>query len=272
MNGHPSERDLLLAGEQEAPGPIADHLARCAECGERLAEVRSMSDLARRAYGEAPGSAPSPALARRMAEAEGRALAEAAGIPGRSRVAPRTLLAGALAAAAAVLLGVTHLFHGRHPLAFEEGAVVSERVPGVRSAAAPIGEARSGDRYRIRFALGERAHVGILNLDASGALNLFFPFEEAPGRLLDFDFRQPFPAGSSIEIPPSTHDAYRLDERPGTERFFLVAADRVVAEELLGFAREWRSLPAEARTPGALESRLARAFGAVRVLALEHRP
>jgi uncharacterized protein DUF4384 len=231
-----------------------------------------MSDLARRAYGEAPGSAPSPALARRMAEAEGRALAEAGGIRRQSRFGSRTLLAGALATAAALLLGVTLLFSERRPLAFRDCAVVPDRVSGVRSAAAPIGEARSGDRYRIRLALAEKAHVGILNLDTSGALNLFFPFEEASGRLRDFDLRQPFPAGSTIEIPPSTHDPYQLDERPGTERFFVVASKRDLQEELLGIAREWRALPPDARTPQALESRLARAFGAVRVLVLEHRP
>ncbi|HKB16211.1 MAG TPA: DUF4384 domain-containing protein, partial [Planctomycetota bacterium] len=230
MNGHPSERDLLLASEGAAPGAVAEHLARCPECGGRLAEARSISDLARRAYGEVPGGAPSPVLERRMAEAEARALAEAAGVPRQSRFRPRTLLAGALATAAAVLLGVTLLFSERHPLAFRDCAVVAEGVPGVRSAAAPLAQARSGERYRIRLTLEERAHVGILNLDTSGALNLFFPFEEAPGRLLDFDLWQPFPAGSPVEIPPSTHEAYRLDERPGTERFYVIASERVLPE------------------------------------------
>ncbi|MGH7149894.1 MAG: hypothetical protein ACREIU_04320, partial [Planctomycetota bacterium] len=65
---------------------------------------------------------------------------------------------------------------------------------------------------------------------------------------------------------------YRLDERPGTERFYLVAREGPVLENLLEIVREWRSLPSEGRTQAALESRLEGSFGAVRVLALEHRP
>jgi hypothetical protein len=276
VNGHPSEPDLLRASEGGETEATAEHLARCGECGERVAEVRAFSGLARRAYGPTPTGVPSTALERRMADAERRALEAAGGAPAAGAPRSRRFLSplvGVWATAAAILLAVTVVLWKGETVGFVELQILADRPAGVRAGAAPISEARSGDRYRIRFTLGRPAYVAVLNLDSSREVHLFFPFEEGAGRFERFGLAEPLPGKTSLELPPETHDAYRLDAKPGTEWSFLVASQRRIADaDLLGIRRELRALPPEARTPEAVRDRLGARFGQVRTLALEHRP
>ncbi len=87
----------------------------------------------------------------------------------------------------------------------EEGAVPLAEDP----------QARPGDVLQIGYVAGDARHGVIVSIDGRGAVTLHFPAD----------------ASASTALAPGAHDlpdAFRLDDAPAFERFFLVTSDEPV--------------------------------------------
>jgi hypothetical protein len=95
---------------------------------------------------------------------------------------------------------------------------------------------RAGDVLQIGYVASARKYGVIFSIDGRGVLTLHFPATPAAPSLL------------SNEGETRLDYAYRLDDAPGFERFFLVTGDRAPAiAEVLAAGRRLASDPRQAR-------------------------
>jgi hypothetical protein len=153
---------------------------------------------------------------------------------------PRGLLAQALLpvlSAAAVTVGVSALllppaWHERAPepatrlKGLEPGLLVFRSAPTGAEALAPATVARADDVVQIAYQAAGRRYGVVVSIDGRGRVTRHLPRtgEQAA----------PLRAGAPIPLP----EAYRLDDAPGFERFFLVTSDASFSVELVVRATE----------------------------------
>jgi hypothetical protein len=151
-------------------------------------------------------------------EVRRRAIAEA-----RKRARPRRtlMLGGALVAAGALALVLLPRPHTSdddgwgdrikgdlHVNVYRHGADGDQRLPDGALAA-------RGDLVQLTYRTPAQAHGVLLSVDGAGVVTQHWPVPDAPRSAL-------LRVGGEVRLPSS----YELDDAPGFERFFLVAADR----------------------------------------------
>jgi hypothetical protein len=114
---------------------------------------------------------------------------------------------------------------------------VYRQIGSGAEALAEGGTVHPGDVLQIGYVAATRPYGLILSIDGSGAVTLHFPASAStPSRL----------AGDG---PVLLDYAYKLDDAPQFERFFLVTAERAIpVETVLQAARELAAKPQRART------------------------
>jgi anti-sigma factor RsiW len=103
------------------------------------------------------------------------------------------------------------------------------------------GEVRAGDVLQIRYVAAARKYGVIFSIDGRGVLTLHFPSSAGASSLL------------AQQGETSLEYAYKLDDAPGFERFFLVTSNRAPAvQEVLAAGRRLAADPRQA-SKGQLE-------------------
>ncbi len=155
------------------------------------------------------------------------------------RLAPAAGFAVLLLAAGAVLVTVAPL-RERTELTRLKGSrphlVIYRKTDGGAEALAEGSGIRAGDVLQIAYVAASRKYGVIFSIDGRGVLTLHYPASPAsPGLLAE--------QGEIL-----LDYAYRLDDAPGFERFFLVTSDRALpVAEVLEAGRRLATDPRQAR-------------------------
>jgi hypothetical protein len=178
-------------------------------------------------------------------------------------VHPRGLFARAflpLASAAAVAVGVSALLPSWHEQArepvtrlkgLEPGLLVFRHAPTGAEPLAPAAAARADEVVQLAYQAAGRRYGVVVSIDGRGRVTRHLPRTG--------DQAAPLRTGGAVPLP----EAYRLDDAPGFERFFLVTADTPFSVNLVVRATErlYGGGPDPARTGSRLE--LPAGFGQV---------
>ncbi len=155
------------------------------------------------------------------------------------RLAPAAGFAALLLAAGAVLVTVAP-WRERTELTRLKGSrphlVIYRKTDGGAEALAEGSGIRAGDVLQIAYVAASRKYGVIFSIDGRGVLTLHYPASPAsPGLLAE--------QGEIL-----LDYAYRLDDAPGFERFFLVTSDRTLpVAEVLEAGRRLATDPRQAR-------------------------
>jgi hypothetical protein len=206
----------------ELPGPeleaIRAALAKGGDLAERLASL-DRSD--REILARHPAATMGASIRERSESGE-------AGRPRRAGLPPRLALAlagGLVLAATGVLM-----LPGRAPDPSEDTTRVKGLVPRLfvyRKAPAGVEElaagapARENDVIQVAYQAAGRHFGAIVSIDARGVITRHLP---AAGAVAS-----PLKTGPPFALP----EAYRLDDAPGFERFYFVAADQPFAVDVV---------------------------------------
>lgn len=202
--------DRMHAGELtgEAKTHIESHLRDCPICPQRLAERATGFD----AFPQLDARPVLAAVHRRIAEESSAS---------ESRFSLKKLLAVLIPAAALGAVAVITVIGGSPHAPLSQGDGVREkgnaalhvyRQQGERSIEMLSGDTFSpGDHIRFAVDLPTRSYIGVLGVEASGALYVAWPQDDKAMTLLD--------AGKGQQLP----GAVVLDEKPGRETLYLVA-------------------------------------------------
>jgi hypothetical protein len=217
--------DRLLAGELTHPSPLRRHLAGCAPCAGRLAEMEEL----RERFHDRRRSAGGRALLRVI---EGGPVAPAP-VPGRARGARSRwqLAVGALAAAGLLALVVARGGSNEPGLAAAPAARTRIKGDGVqvhlyvthrgRARAGGPGEiVHPGDILSFASSSEQAGYLAILSRDGDGVGSVYVADR---GRALAIA------PGSGVPLPRGV----KLDGVLGRETLFVLACDRPVAVEPL---------------------------------------
>ncbi len=225
--------EQLLLGE--LPEARARQLREDPEVRARLAELQASNREILERY-------PPEVMVKRIGwrlERERQACARSARRWTLPRLAPAAGFAVLLLAAGAVLVTVAP-WRERSELTRLKGSrphlVIYRQAGGGAEALAEGSGIRAGDVLQIGYVAAARKYGVIFSIDGGGVLTLHFPAGPGSSGLL---------SGQGETL---LEYAYRLDNAPGFERFFLVTSDRAPSvAEVLEAGRRLASDPRQAR-------------------------
>ena len=206
----------------ELPGPELDAirtaLATDGDLAERLAGL-DRSDL--ETLARHPAAVMGASIRARSASGD-------AGRPRRAGVPPRLAVAlacGLVLAATGLLMRPGLAPDASHDTTRVKGLaprlLVYRKAPVGAEELAPGAPARENDVIQLAYQAAGRHFGAIVSIDARGVITRHLP---AAGPVAS-----PLKTGASFALP----EAYRLDDAPGFERFYLVTADQPFAVDLV---------------------------------------